>query len=95
MTEIFPIDDARAFTGNGRRDGVHRTKSDRCRTIAITLVSPILSHIVTNKRHLVKIVLPIHEQVWNNRLRRTGLFQNWGVSPWNKYKNQQINGDAA
>ena len=57
----FPIDDARVPTGNGR----HACTAQSLTAFAhvdITLVSPILSRSVTNKRHLVKKLLPIHEQ---------------------------------
>ena len=55
MTEVFSIDNARALPGNGRR---------ALTTVAhlnITIVSHILSHSVTNTRHLLKFVLQIHE----------------------------------
>ena len=52
---------------------MHRIKSNRRR-------ASYLSHSVTNKMHLLNnFVLPIHEQVWKNPLRRTISFQNWGV----------------
>ena len=64
MTEIFPIDNARALTWNGRRACTATAPSlTAVAHLDITLVSPILSQCVTNRRHSVKMLLPIHEQV--------------------------------
>ena len=49
MTETFPIDDARALTGNGRRACTARSHT--------AVASHILLHSVANKRYLVKITL--------------------------------------
>ena len=62
MTGTFPIDDARALTGNGRRACTAQTLTAVAHQ-DITLVPAILSHSVTNRRHSVKIALPIHEHV--------------------------------
>ena len=69
MTEIFPIDNTRALTWNGRRACTAQSLTAIAH-LDITLMSPILSQCVTNKKQLVKMLLPIHEQVWKNPLRR-------------------------
>ena len=77
MTEIFPIDDAHALTGNGRRACTTQSLTDVSR-LDITLVSPILPHSVKKKRHLVRMLLPIHEQVWKNPLAGNEEAHHWG-----------------
>ena len=51
MTEIFPIDNARALTWNGRRACTAQSLTAVAH-LDITLVLPILPQCVTNKRHL-------------------------------------------
>ena len=89
MTETFPIADARALTGNGRRACIaHILTAVAHLDIKLTVMSPILSPSATNKLHFENILLPIHQQMWKNPFRKTILFQNWA---WNKCKNHQIN----
>ena len=72
MTETFPIDDTHAVIGNGRC----ACTSQRLTVVAhlnITLVSHIQSHSVTNtERHLVKMLLPIYEWDWCDRILSEG-----------------------
>ena len=59
MTETFPIADARALTGNGRRACTEQILTAVAH-LDTTLMSPILSPSAANKLHFENILLPIH-----------------------------------
>ena len=63
MTEIFPKDNIRALTWNGRRAFIVQSLTAVAH-LYITIVSPILlPSLQTRGINLVKMLLMIHEQV--------------------------------
>ena len=103
MTEIFPINNAREQTGNGRRVYTTQSLSDVAH-LATTAVSPSLYVTHGNKQEafIVNMLLPIHERGVKessqkdklvSELRRRGSIT-VGQVDGSRYKNHQINGDV-
>ena len=79
MTEIVPIDNARALTWNGRRACTAQSLT-AVEHLDITLVSPTLSQCVTNKRIFFIYVIAdsrtgVKESCQKGNCVRTGVYQ--------------------